>query len=255
MIRARLPRNTLLALSLGALFLVSSAPASAQARGILFGVVVDDRSDGPVTGAKVEVVGGSRQAETDDHGRFVLQDLPLGLAHLRVEQAGYSTVVEQIDLDASALVDIEVRLVPLVVFLRELSVTAQRGPKPTGYLVSEVIPAGGSDRSALDLLAAQVPGVRVAAGRGVAGQDATIGIRGVGTLTGSNAPIIYLDGIRIADHVTKAVPNGVSALSVLAQIPAREIARILVLRGPAAAMYPDAATGVIMIETVRGVGR
>ena len=47
--------------------------------------------------------------------------------------------------------------------------------------------------------------------------------RGVGLITGSNSPPICLDGIRIADQLE---------------------------REPAAAMYPEAASGVILIETV-----
>lgn len=252
MIRGRLSRSTLLALLPGVLPVVWSAPLAGQERGLLFGIVVDDRSDAPIAGAKVRIVGGDAEAATDAHGMFVLAELPVGRVHLRAEKPGYSTVVEQVGVGTTALVDLEIRLVPTVVFLRELSVTAGRTRKGTAYSVTEVSTEGGTGASALDLLAAQVPGLRVAAGRGVLGQDATVGIRGVGTINGSGAPLIYLDGIRISDHVTNAVPSGVNALSVLAQIPAAEVRRIFVLRGAASAMYPDAADGVIVIETSRG---
>ena len=70
----------------------------------------------------------------------------------------------------------------------------------------------------------------------------------------SNAPAIYLDGVRIDDR-SSALPGSrePQAFHTLELIPASEVKQIRVLRGPAAsARYAGAANGVILIETRRG---
>ena len=62
-------------------------------------------------------------------------------------------------------------------------------------------------------------------------------------------PRIYVDGVAIAD--SPQATEGAAALTALRQIPARDVRSIRVLRGPAATMHPNAANGVILIETVR----
>ena len=104
-------------------------------------------------------------------------------------------------------------------------------------------------------LAANVPGVRVAVNRGVAGTSADVAIRGTGSFQQRRGPAIYLDGILISEYVTAANPQGVSALSVLSQIPARDVERIFVLRGPSTSAQYSQADGIIVIETIRGRGR
>jgi hypothetical protein len=251
---APLARTLILALSLGALWLGPPAHAAAQSRGVLFGMVVDDSDDRPVVGAEVVLVGSDVKVRADDLGMFVLPDLPVGVHNLRIEKPGYSKVVDQVEIPEGGLADLEVRLVPLAIALRELFVTGQRVRK-TGYSVIELTADRLTDKTAADLLAANVPGVRMSADRGVAGTSAEIGIRGTGTFGQRRAPAIYLDGILISEYVTPANPQGVSALSVLAQIPASQVERIFVLRGPSTSAQYSQADGVIVIETVRGHGR
>ena len=244
-------RSLLLALLLGTLGLIAPAGTSAQTRGVVFGMVVDDMNDSPLSGAEIMVVGTGVKAKADDLGVFVLPDLPVGVLNVRVEKPGYSKVVEQIEVPASGLADLQVRLIPMAIALKELFVTAER-VRRTGYSVTELRTDPTSDKTAADLLAGNVPGVRIAADRGVAGTRADVGIRGTGSFVNRTAPAIYLDGILISEYVTPANPRGVKALSVLSLIPANEVQRIFVLRGPSAgAQYPQ-ADGAIIIETVRG---
>ena len=251
---APLLRTLLAAVALGALSLASPTASAAQARGVVFGMVVDESDGLPVAGAEIVVVGSDARAKADDLGMFVLPDLPAGTLQVRIEKPGYSKVTDQIEVPAGGLTDLEVRLLPMAIALRELLVTGERLRK-TGYSVTELSADPDSDKTAADLLAVNVPGVRVAVNRGVAGTSGDVSIRGTGTFQPRMGPAIYLDGILISESVTRANPQGVSALSVLSQIPAREVERIFVLRGPStSAQYPQ-ADGVIVIETVRGRGR
>ena len=48
-----------------------------------------------------------------------------------------------------------------------------------------------------EALAAREPSVNIAAGGGIAGAGATIRIRGSSSLSMSNEPVVYVDGVRI----------------------------------------------------------
>jgi hypothetical protein len=251
---APLLRTLVLALSLLGPFLATPISGTAQSRGVLFGLVVDDANDAPVVGAEIEVVGTKVRAKADELGMFVLSDLPAGPQNIRIEKDGYSKVVDRVEISAGGLTDLQVRLLPLAIALEELFVTGQR-VRRTGYSVTELKTDSDSDKTAADLLAANVPGVRVAVNRGIAGSSADVAIRGRGTFTARGTPVIYLDGIVISEFVTPNNPGGVNALSVLSQIPAREVERIYVLKGPSAGVQYPQADGAIIIETIRGRGR
>jgi iron complex outermembrane receptor protein len=244
-LRRSLP-NIGIASLLGALLL--AGPVSAQARGALFGVVLDDRSDTPLSGARVVVVGSATKTEVGSDGLFLLPDLPIGPVQLRFEQAGYSSSVEQIDIASDSLTALEVRMVPIALLLEDLVVTAHKQAAESGSAVAEVRPEGNSRTSltAADLIA-NIPNLRVQPdGR------AGVSIRGVSSITQSDAPAIYLDGIRVMEVITSGSTEGPRASGILSRIPARDVLRIRVLKGPSApAQYGDAANGVILIETNR----
>lgn len=254
MIHAPLVRTLPLALVLGLASSLQADALQAQARGSVVGIVLDDRNGRPVVGATVALVGSRLSAQANEAGEFMFPDVPAGILAVRIEHPGYGTIVEQIRIEPDGVADLQVALPPLAVVLRELLVQGRRSDTPQpGASITEVSPGRHSGFTAADLLAAHVPGLAMGVDRGLAGRGATINIRGVGSINQSDAPLIYLDGIQIADHVTPRTPNGVQALSVLAQIPAREVASIRVLRGPAAAaLYPNAANGVIVIRTRSG---
>jgi TonB-dependent SusC/RagA subfamily outer membrane receptor len=64
-----------------------------------------------------------------------------------------------------------------------------------------------------------------------------------------NQPSIYLDGIRVTEMTTSG-----GGTNILELIPADDVERIQVLRGPSADAYlgADAMNGVIVIETRGG---
>ena len=101
-----------------------------------------------------------------------------------------------------------------------------------------------------EALAARIPGVSVQPATGVTGQGARIRIRGSASLSQSNNPIIYIDGVR-ADNGGSG--SGAST-SRLDDIDPNSIERIEVLKGAAAAtLYgTEASNGVIQIFTKKG---
>ncbi|MSR36425.1 MAG: hypothetical protein EXR95_07250 [Gemmatimonadetes bacterium] len=246
--------RTLPAVFLASLSMGSPAALAAQDRGSLSGIVRDVLDGTPVRGAEVAILGTHLKAKTSASGAFDFSSAPVGLLNVRVELGGYISLVEQVALAAAEPGTMEVRLLPIAVVLQEFFVNGRRGSS-TGYSITEVDVKLDAYRTAADVLAANFPGLQMNGNRGV-GTGTSVRIRGTGTLTQSAAPAIYLDGVPILDHVTPNTPNGVSALSVLSQISANEVASIRVLRGPSTAVqYPDASNGVILIETLRGGGK
>src|SRR5690606_10911725 len=67
----------------------------------------------------------------------------------------------------------------------------------------------GAITSMSQLLQARTPGISVTRGSGLAGGGSRIRIRGPGTLTQDNNPLLVIDGIRVSNNTTL----GTSAIS------------------------------------------
>lgn len=245
---------SLLAGVLAAAVLAPTAPASldAQTRGSVVGSVVDEADDAPLEGATISVLSTDLSAVTDEQGEFILPHVPLGQATVKVEQPGYSSVVQTVDVSRADVTFLQVRLPRMEALLREILVRTGRRPASGGVEAEVRRRDDGRSNTAADLLADRVPGVDVTWGSGIVGQGAAIRIRGISSISLSNAPAVYLDGIRI-DEGGGATAAGKAALTALEQIPAEQVERIRVLRGPsAAARYAESANGIILVETRRG---
>lgn len=252
---ARVPRYPSLPIVsiTAALLALAASSLQAQARGSMSGMVLDEASGAPIQGAAVTILDQDVRAETDDEGRFLLPDIPSGEVALRVEAGGYSSVVEQVEVSSVDVAFLRVELPRMEAMLDRLLVQSDRRSAGRGHSEAEVRRRESSE-SAVDLLASEVPGVNVSRAAGIVGSGASIRIRGVSTITGTNDPAIFLDGIRIDGGGSPLQGGGAAvALHALDLIPADEVDRIRVLRGPSAAsQYADAANGVILIETRRG---
>jgi outer membrane receptor protein involved in Fe transport len=112
------------------------------------------------------------------------------------------------------------------------------------------------------LLTARVPGVSVVQASGIAASGSQIRLRGNTSVSLSNEPLVYLDGVRVRSdgYPRNAPPSGEfrrgpnDVPSPLNDINPADIERVEIVRGPAATtLYgTDAATGVIQIFTRRG---
>ncbi|ULT27118.1 TonB-dependent receptor plug domain-containing protein [Sphingobacterium sp. E70] len=64
-------------------------------------------------------------------------------------------------------------------------------------------------------LEGQVPGLQSVASSGQPGTEATIRIRGIGSINASSAPLIVLDGNPYAGDINSINPNDIQSISVL----------------------------------------
>src|SRR2546429_354656 len=112
-------------------------------------------------------------------------------------------------------------------------------------------------RSLSELLTGRVPGLVVLASSGTIGTASRLVIRGASSVRGSEAPQVYVDGIRVDDEPsTLTVSVGGQTTSRVDDVNVEDIATIAILRGPAAAaLYGrDATAGVLLVTTKREQG-
>jgi TonB-dependent starch-binding outer membrane protein SusC len=201
----------------------------------LQGIVLDESSHEPIQSATVTIVGSDLETRTDAYGSFSVSNPPSGPVNVRVAAPGFITIVEEVEVVAGAIVHLQVFLPPLAALLSEILVRSPAG-------------AAASDRSATaaDLVARQVPGLLFPQS-GPGDTDRGIRLRGISTFTQGGDPHLLIDGVRVV---------GTSAIyEILNQIPAEDVERVEVLRGPAAAfLHPYAANGVIHVHTKTGRG-
>ncbi|HSL71608.1 MAG TPA: TonB-dependent receptor plug domain-containing protein, partial [Longimicrobiales bacterium] len=237
------------------------APAAAQETGIVRGTVIESGTRRALAGAQVFIKGTGRGALTDARGNFLLSDVPVGAATLRVESIGYRSTEQAITVVAGQPVTASFELQESAIGLDEIVVTGTAGrttKRALGNSISTVKAAEITEiapvSSVQQLLQGRTPGVTMLAASGVVGGSTRIRIRGPGSISTSNEPVVYVDGIRVASGTVQTEGNTAQGINLLDAFNPNDIESIEVIKGPAAAtLYgADAAAGVIQIITKKG---
>lgn len=263
LLKERSPRSWLRsALLLGGGLLGAMFPAAGTARaqqGVVAGVVVDAQSQRAIAGAQVIVPGTGSGTVTDQAGRFRLSGLTAQSVALEVRMIGYRTLTA-----TAALGDTELRLELSVtaIELDALVVTGTAGAtqkRAIGNSVTTVNAVGAVERSAASdvsgLMNGRSPGVIITPGSGRVGAGPSINIRGRSTISLSQQPLIYIDGVRVNNDIATGPRTAyIGVVSRLNDINPEDIESLEIIKGPAAAtLYgTEAANGVIQIITKRG---
>jgi TonB-linked SusC/RagA family outer membrane protein len=224
-----------------------ATPVAAQAGGTVTGNVVDATSGRTLESAQVFIPALNQGALTNQAGRFIILNVPAGTHELRVELIGYTSASQEVTVTAGQTQTVEFRLESTALRLQELVVTGVAGSTPRiklPFTVESVdfenmpVPSPSAD----GLIQGKVPGVRVVRGSGQPGDDSDIMLRGPTTITGTQQPLIIIDGV-ITD-------NSMSDIASL------DVSSIEVVKGAAAAsLYGSRAqNGVVQITTKRGQG-
>ncbi|MEX2526929.1 MAG: SusC/RagA family TonB-linked outer membrane protein [Gemmatimonadota bacterium] len=250
-----------LALSLA--FLVPHGEVQAQALGTITGEVIDAGTTRGLAGAQVYLAGTTVGSLTNSSGRFLITNAPAGAHTLRVELVGYGAQNQQITITADQTTTASFELRQTAIALDQIVVTGAGVATERRRLGNTIATV---DMAQLDeapvsniseILTGREPGVMGLVSGGIAGEGAKIRIRGSSSLSQSNEPVIYVDGVRV-DSRGGFGPNvgagGGGAPSRLDDINPESIERIEILKGAAAAtLYgTQASNGVIQIFTKRG---
>ncbi len=240
---------------------VPATVAAQPAQGPIAGVVVAEGTQRPLADAQVSVEGTTIGAATDATGRFRLVNVTGPTVRLTVRRIGYQPATVTARVGAT---DVRVALRERALELSQVVVTGTAGVqerRAIGNAVSTVkvteVAATQPVRNVSDLLTGRASGVSVIGSSGQVGTGSRIRVRGASSLSLSNDPLIYVDGIRVDNAQASGPTNqafGSASVSRWNDFDPDDIESIEVIKGPAAAtLYgTEASNGVIQIITKKG---
>jgi len=233
---------------------------SAQATGVVEGKVTESGSGRPLPGAQVFVAGTTVGSVTNERGEYRIPTAPARQVEIRVRLIGYSPINKTVVVTAGQTATLNIEVGVSALQLEQVVVTGtgqQVEVKKLGNTVATIQPpAFAAISTPSQLLQARDAGVSILPASGISGEGSRIRIRGNASLSMSNEPIVFVDGVRInsgGGFGTNVGTNG-GAPSRLDDIDPSSIERIEVLKGAAAAtLYgTEASNGVIQIFTKKG---
>ncbi|MHB1224167.1 MAG: TonB-dependent receptor domain-containing protein [Gemmatimonadaceae bacterium] len=235
--------------------------AVAQATGTVRGRVTAQAGARPLANVTVSVTGTQRGAQTNQAGEYTITGVPAGPATLRAQLLGYAAETRTVTVAAGQEVAADFALDQVATSLDALVVTGQPGATRRREIgtsiatidVSETVQEAPISTMA-QLLQGRDAGITSLGASGTAGGGGTIVLRGMTSMTRDNAPLIYVDGIRLDTGNSTLVTTGGQSTSRMNDINPADIARVEVIKGAAAtALYgTEASNGVIQIFTKKG---
>ena len=242
------------------------APLAAQtvpiATGIVRGQVKSADAGQPVVGVQVFVPTTQIGTVTDENGRYVLRNVPVGSTKVQTRYVGYSSATQTTSVSATVEATLDFSLARSTIQLDQVVVTGTPGAtekRAIGNAVASVdlasIVKTSPAPNITNLLKGRAAGVTTLSQGGSIGAGSAIRIRGAGSISLSNAPLIYVDGVRLDNTSGTALNAGVvGSSSRLDDINANDIESIEIIKGPAAAtLYgTEASNGVVQIITKKG---
>jgi TonB-dependent starch-binding outer membrane protein SusC len=267
----RLSAGRLLWATLVAVASISStlpARVSAQgATGIVRGTITNSASGQPLANAQVSIPGTTLGAITNATGVFNISGVPAGTQTVRARLIGYQQSEKPAIVVAGQTVTVNFALTVSAVSLDEMVITGTGGSarkREVGNSIGQVnvanVPEVPTNLS--QMLTGRLAGVTVGGGVGNAGSGSAIRLRGTTSVSLTNQPLIFIDGVRTRSDeyprngiFTGTTQRGANSnSSPLNDINPDDIDRIEIVKGAAAAtLYgTDAAAGVIQIFTKRG---
>jgi TonB-linked SusC/RagA family outer membrane protein len=220
------------------------------------GTVTAAEDGSTLPGVYVLIKGTNNGVASDANGKFQLT-VPAD-AILVFSSVGYKT--QEVALAGQSILDVIME--SDVTQMDEVVVTAlgiTREKKALSYAVQDVSSEEFSkvkDKNVLNSLSGRVAGVNITNSSGAVGSSTRITLRGATSITGSNEPLVVVDGIPVDNnnYGTATSTGGFDLPSGIADINPDNIENISILKGPnAAALYGlRAANGVIVITSKSG---
>jgi TonB-linked SusC/RagA family outer membrane protein len=253
-----------------ALLALPCAPsARAQGGAVITGRVTDIRTRQGIASVTVQVEGTRLGTLTGEDGRYRLVNAPAGTHVVTARRIGYALARAPVVVSGDGPAAVDMALTPAAVALDQVVVTGTAGGEQRRAIGNVVTSINATDemsksssQNLSSLIGARAPGVIIAPSTGRIGAGPSIQIRGRSSIGLNNAPLLYVDGVRV-NNATAAGPvapagrlggQGSNVGGRLNDIDPQDIESIEVIKGPAAATIygTEAANGVIQIITKRG---
>ncbi len=235
--------------------------------GTVRGRVTEEGSGQPVVGATVVVANTRLGAVTGDDGRYTVTQVPAGRQSITVRMLGYAPKTAAVTVTDNGEAVADFSLERSASQLSQVVVTATGDQRrveignAVATLRADSLMIAAPITSLGDMLQGRVAGLMTFANAGMTGSAPRVRIRGFNSLSQPNNPLLIIDGARV-DNTTGAGSGGGTNIQSygwtsgsMTSINPEEIESMEIVKGPAAAtLYgTDAANGVIVIRTKRGV--
>ncbi len=231
-------------------------------KGTIAGKVTDAKSGDGLPGANVLVQGLEVGASTNPDGEFTLAGVPAGTHSVIARFIGYKSVIKQVTVSGGGIAELNFGLTETALQLDEVVVTGTgvaAEKKKLGNTVATIntqLIQEAPVSSLSEILQGREAGVNSLPSGGLVGEGSRIRIRGTSSLSQSNEPIVYIDGVRVDNSGGFAGigAGGGGVPSRLDDINPNAIERVEILKGAAAAtLYgTQASGGIIQIFTKQG---
>jgi TonB-linked SusC/RagA family outer membrane protein len=201
---------------------------------------VTDAKNAPLEGVSVTIKGSKRGATTNAQGSYTLNNVPDN-ATLVFSYTGFATQ----EVSVKGNTSVNVSLAEQVSGLNDVVVIGY-GTTTKKDLTGAVVQVKATQlenenpRSVQDLLRGNAPGLDVGFDASTKGSNASLQVRGRGTLTASSSPLIVLDGVIYPGGLEDINPNDIATIDILKDASS------------AAVFGARSANGVILISTKRG---
>jgi len=262
----------LIAACLVAVLAMFASATRARAQGVptgsIAGRVTDSTTAVGITSATVQLEGTRYGAVAGVQGHYRIAGVPAGTYGIVARRIGYAPRRLSVTVTAGQEATVDFALRASTASLDEIIVTgtvAGEQRRSIGNAVSTITAPDALEKSQSpelgDLLKARAPGVTIAQNTGRLGGGPNIQIRGLSSMGLNNAPLIYVDGVRVDNSSsTGPVFNGglgsqnAQVANRLNDINPDDIESIEIIKGPAASTIygTEAANGVIQIITKKG---
>ncbi|MCC5906936.1 MAG: SusC/RagA family TonB-linked outer membrane protein [Balneolaceae bacterium] len=254
--------NTILMKLLAGVFFIMAFAVfeHANAQRVISGTVTSEDDGEALTGVNVVIQGTQMGVVTDLFGEYEIQ-IEDDSQVLVFSMVGFQTYQTTVGTRSTINVSLEVS----EEMLGELVVTAfglTRERRSLGYSTTTVGATALTEARETNVvrnLRGRVAGAEISQSP-VAGGSSGILLRGVGSITGDNMPLIVVDGVPIDNSQTQSPDVGWGGIDYgdgIGGVRADDIEEITVLKGPnASALYgARASNGVLLITTKTGRAR
>lgn len=237
--------------------------------GTIEGVITASGSNRPIAGAQVVVVSagggtaGQLGAIAAANGQYRITGVAPGQRQVRIRFVGFAPIVRTVQVMAGQTSRLDAQLQQSAIELDAVVTTGTGGAtveqRKLGNTVATVEPPPNTPIASFsDILQGREPGLVSLPSGGLTGEGARIRIRGNASLSQSNEPIVYVDGVRIESGGGfgrgYVGTGGGGQPSRLDDLDPNSIEKVEVLKGAAAAtLYgTEASNGVLVITTKKG---
>ena len=224
---------------------VGWAQDTTVATGTISGVVQDQTTGAPLSGAQVRVVGTRLSTEAGPDGRYTLDGVRPGTRRVQAQRIGYGLLETTVEVASGQTASVDFRLQQLAVALEEVVVVGY-GTQVRRDVTGSVASVGGETVhdvpkvNAIEAIKGRVPGVDIVTTGNKPGDGVRVRLRGERSLRASNDPLYVLDGIPMAGGIGDLNPRDIESMEVLKD-------------ASATAIYGSrGANGVVLITTRHG---